>query len=245
MSEESTGTVFRFRQFSVSNSRSAMRITTDSVLLGAWADVEGTGRILDVGTGTGVIAMMMAQRNIRALVTGIEIDRIAAMEAQDNFAASPWRERLAVITGDYTETAACDGIEPFDLIISNPPFFASGAKAEDKRRADARHGTTLNIGSLLSCSGPWLAPSGHVALIAPSLRDDDVEFEAVLNGFSVMRHTQVITRVHSDVPERSLWLLSKAPGVRRQHDILRLRDSDNNYTQRYKRLVSDFYLWMN
>lgn len=244
--DQANSDIFRFRQFSVSNRHSAMKITTDSILLGAWTDVAGTGRILDAGTGTGVLALMMAQRIPDASVTAIDIDPVAADEAMTNFDASPWRGRLHAVAGDFLEMERCDG-GAFDLIISNPPFFGNGEKAPDSRRAMARHGAGFNLQSLISHSASLLDTDGRLAFIAPSLRDEEVEFEAVLNGFSVRRHTSVVTRPKSNLPERSLWMLAKAgdSGVSR-HDLLHIRDPHTGaYSEAYRELVKDFYLWMN
>ena len=101
--------VFRFKQFAVRNDRSAMKVGTDGVLLGAWCNVNGARRVLDVGTGTGLIALMVAQRNAEAVIDAVEIDADACEEARENFEASPWRERLRVIHGDFLEITAEGG----------------------------------------------------------------------------------------------------------------------------------------
>lgn len=237
--------IFRFRQFAVSNRQSAMKITTDSILLGAWAEVAGARRILDAGTGTGVLALMMAQRAENALITAIEIDPVAANEAKANFEASPWAERIQSVAGDFLEME-CGGGGGFDLIISNPPFFGTGEKAPDARRAMARHGSGFNLQSLISHSAGLLRPGGRLAFVAPSLRDEEVEFHAVLHGLSVRRHTSVVTRQKSNLPERSLWMLVKGTDGGYSHDVLYIRNPhDGGYSEAYRELVKDFYLWMN
>ena len=114
---------FRFKQFEVLNDRTAMKVGTDGVLLGAWCPVEGMTRVLDVGTGCGVIALMVAQRNNGALIEGIDVDEGAIDEAKLNFAASPWSERLTARLQDFN---VLDVEESYDLIVSNPPYFTNG-----------------------------------------------------------------------------------------------------------------------
>ena len=112
--------MFRFKQFTVCDERSAMKIGTDGVLLGAWTDIEGDSRILDVGTGTGLIALMLAQRNASAEIVGVDISHEAIEEARDNFLNSPWAKRLSVTEGDV---CSFESNEKFDHIVSNPPYF--------------------------------------------------------------------------------------------------------------------------
>ena len=116
--------IFRFKQFEVVNDRTAMKVGTDGVLLGAWCPVAEARRVLDVGTGCGVIALMVAQRNRQALIEGIDIDQDSIAEARLNFANSPWNNRLTAIEGDFNDM---DGDARYDLIVSNPPYFTNGA----------------------------------------------------------------------------------------------------------------------
>ena len=132
--------MFRFKQFTVCDERSAMKIGTDGVLVGAWADVEDDWRILDVGTGTGLIALMLAQRNASAKIVGIDISHEAVEEARDNFSRSPWATRLSAIEGDV---CGFEGSEKFDHIVSNPPYFVDSLHSPDALRTMARHTSSL------------------------------------------------------------------------------------------------------
>lgn len=131
--------VFRFKQFAVRQKRSPMKVGTDGVLLGAWAEIRTADRrILDIGTGTGLIALMMAQRAPEARITGIDI--IDVSEARENAEASPWNDRL---TFERTSVQKFESPEPFDLILSNPPFFVDSLTCPDNGRTTARHTVTL------------------------------------------------------------------------------------------------------
>ena len=144
-------TRFSFKQFEMSNCRSAMKIGTDGVLLGAWAigtpisrQSDEELRIMDVGSGTGLIALMLAQRFPEATIVGVECDRDAAEEGADNFAGSPWHENLQMVHADFNTIAQESTSESLDAVVSNPPFFTNGAHAPDMQRLAARHEGTLN-----------------------------------------------------------------------------------------------------
>lgn len=132
--------VFQFKQFSVRHAKSGMKVGTDSVLLGAWADFVARNRILDVGAGTGILALMAAQRNADAMVDAVEIDAVAAEEALQNAENSAWGGRIKIFECDFLRF---ESGSKYDYIVSNPPFFDSGERAPDARRAMARHTDTL------------------------------------------------------------------------------------------------------
>ena len=139
---------FRFKHFTVWQQHCAMKVGTDGVLLGAWAD--GGQRILDIGTGTGLIALMMAQRFPAAEVTAVEIDEQAAMQACENVAASPFADRVNVIHDDILRYADACAEGCFDAIVCNPPFFVNSLKNPDSKRALARHNDNLSFCQLFS-----------------------------------------------------------------------------------------------
>ena len=143
--------IFRFKQFGVLNDKTAMKVGTDGVLLGAWCDVAGARRVLDVGTGCGLIALMVAQRNKGAAVTAIDIDDEAVGEARINIARSPWSDRVEALCVDFNDFAAQ---EPYDLIVSNPPFFTEDVMAAHDGAADRQFKT-------VACS--WRPAGFHCA----------------------------------------------------------------------------------
>ena len=148
---------FSFKQFTVRHDRCAMKVGTDGVLLGAWADVRHSRSILDVGTGTGLIALMLAQRCPQAQIVGIDIDEAAVGQALENMSASPWAERLSAQCQDVRSLCQ-EGC--YDTIVSNPPYFVDSLKCPDEQRTTARHTDTLDIP--ISCRTPpqRASPSG-------------------------------------------------------------------------------------
>ncbi|UCG28523.1 MAG: methyltransferase, partial [Bacteroidales bacterium] len=162
---------FRFKQFTVWHDRCAMKVGTDSVLLGAWADVSGVNRILDVGTGTGLMALMLAQRSA-AIIDAIEPDYEAYLQAGENISRSPWSERVLLYNTTLQEFQEYDMVEkngPFyDLLVTNPPYFSRSEKAPDKRRMLSRHTDSLNSNDLLNGAEKLLTENGKLCLILPA-----------------------------------------------------------------------------
>lgn len=229
---------FKFKQFGLTQERTAMKVGTDGVLLGAWARVDQCHRIWDVGCGTGLLALMAAQRSM-ARIMAIEIDEGAAMDARDNIASSPWADRITLVTGDANDIVTQPGLEP-DLIICNPPFFANSLKAPDATRSTARHESTLGCTSIVALASRVLSESGRLAMITPADRHDDVMFEASLRRLLPLRITEVCSR-EGKAPTRLLWEFGRnASHVLR--DRISIRNAENVYTGEYKLLTSDFYL---
>lgn len=192
---------FLFRQFTVRQDRCAMKVGTDGTLLGAWArlpqSVRGEDdalppRILDVGTGTGLVALMMAQRHPSALVTGIDIDAEAVGQAAENAAQSPFGLRVAMMVRDAS-AAASDDLGQFDAIVCNPPFFADALPSPDARRTMARHTATLSFRQLMACARRLLADGGELSVIVPAQGRRQMESEAALAGLFPTRLCHVRT----------------------------------------------------
>lgn len=195
---------FKFKQFEVTNVRSAQKVGTDGVLLGAWTALRSTDRrILDVGTGTGVIALMMAQRSPEAIIAAIDIDSESVAEATENFIASPWQERLLAI-----ETPFQQMVGEFDLIISNPPFFIDSLKAPDDRRSAARHTDTLTHKDILCGAARLLSANGHLSVINPAEEAEYFAGEALSVGLFPERICKVSTKTGS-APKRFMMELSR------------------------------------
>ncbi len=234
--------VFHFKQFSVKNELSAMKIGIDGVLLGAWMDVASSSNILDIGAGSGVISLMAAQR-CNATITAIEIDVSAAKEAKENIIASPWGNRINVVNADFLEWARCEATyNSYDHIVSNPPFFDNGILAPDSSRAMARHGNGLNYDSIISLAKKLLTESGRLSLISPVNRKNDILFSADISKMNVSRITEVCSTQES-APVRLLWELTIAPNTTIV-DKLAIRKTDGNYSDEYISLTRDFYLKM-
>lgn len=175
---------FRFKQFTIRHERSAMKVGTDGVVLGAWAQVEGARRILDIGTGTGLLALMAAQRNPEARVDAVEIDEEAAAEATENIAASPWSDRIRVHGMDARRLRAS---EPYDLIISNPPYYPGEMSSADASSSIAKHSAELGLDDLVAVVHSLLAADGRFVVIVPSNREDALRLSGERLGLHVKR----------------------------------------------------------
>lgn len=231
---------FQFKQFAVNDTRSAMKVSTDGVLVGAWAPIPPAVRtILDVGAGSGLVSLMMAQRCQQAAITAVEIDAGAAEDCAENFAASPWSSRLSLVCKDVMDFAP---EAEFDMIVSNPPFFSEDVKAPNQRRAVARHGETLSPLSLIELADSLLAADGLLAMITDVRNEAEIRFSAELHHLNVLEMTYMATRVGKP-DKRILWLIGRRPGQCRKSQLF-LRDADANWHPDYVKLVEPFYLRM-
>jgi len=231
--------IFRFKQFGVLNDKTAMKVGTDGVLLGAWCDVAGARRVLDVGTGCGLIALMVAQRNQGAAVTAIDIDDEAVGEARINIARSPWSDRVEALRVDFNDFAAQ---EPYDLIVSNPPFFTEDVMAPDQSRNVARHSVSLTMEQLIGNSKPLLAHGGRLAFIAPAQQELSIRSCVLKAAMSISRLARVVP-VEGAAPKRLLCELV-ASAARAVEEQIVIKLADGSYSQQYVALTRDFYLKM-
>ena len=191
---------FAFKQFTIRHDRCAMKVGTDGVLLGAWTDIRHAHRILDIGTGTGLIALMLAQRCPEASITAIDIDSEAVNQALENIQNSPWKERVEAYLQDIRT------YQPqtlFDTIVSNPPYFINSLKCPDNQRNTARHTDTLDMHALLYQASQLLTPDGHFSIVLPAEQTNELVEVAGRVGLYPSRHTAVITRPGL-APKRSL-----------------------------------------
>lgn len=229
---------FRFKQFAIEQDRCAMKVGTDGVLLGAWFNVEGARQILDIGTGTGLIALMAAQRNASAHIAAIELDVAAASQAAANAACSPFADRIIVsqcAIQDYTSDYL------FDVIVSNPPFYSAQVKSPDAQRALARHEENLTLEDLFRAAERMLSPSGSFSLIWPA--DRQSEITAVANKFGM--HCNRMCYVHPNAHKSAHRLLlsySKQETPCEEGHLTLEAEQRGVYTAPYRALVSDFYL---
>ena len=227
---------FRFKQFAVEQEDVAMKVGTDGVLLGAWAECEGAKNILDIGTGTGVIALQMAQRNALAQIHAVEIDETAAHRARANFDMSPWAERLTVVQSAVQEFAPT---EKFDIIVSNPPYFVDSLLPPDAKRSTARHTHDLTFEELDSAVCRLLDESGKFALILPV-----TEFEKYLaiTQLHLVRRCDVCPVEGGEVKRIMGEFAKQKPTAIKCETIAIERGRRGDYTDDYRTLTKDFYL---
>lgn len=233
---------FQFKQFTVRHDKCAMKVGTDAVLLGAWAGTAGCRQILDIGTGTGIIALMLAQR-CPAQIDAIDIDEAACLQAQENVEASPFAERIHIVHASCCSFARSHGGKTYDLIVSNPPYFVNSLKCPDDKRSLARHTDSLPLPALVADAAGMLAPSGRIALIVPYEQLDDINEIAKENKLYVCRQTDVIP-VPGAAPKRLLVELTAETGVTVHRNTLVIEEARHRYTAEYIGLTKDFYLKM-
>lgn len=216
-----------------------MKVGTDGVLLGAWAGVRpGDRRVLDIGTGTGLIALMLAQRAPEVQVTGVDIDDVT--QARENADASPWSKRVVF---EQCPVQAFETPEPFDLILSNPPFFVDSLTCPDKGRTTARHAVHLPFDELRDAAVRLLAPAGRFAVILPVAEAE--RFLAVCAGRLVLARRTDVRTTPRRAAKRTLMELvpaDAAPAVPQIAELVVGTGEHECYTPEYRALTRDFYL---
>lgn len=218
-----------------------MSVGTDGVLLGAWAAIApDTANILDVGTGSGLIAFMLAQRHNSAHVTGIDINPEAVETAARNAENTDWGNRMTIL---HQDIRTYQPQEKFNLIVSNPPYFPAGSLKEGSARALARSFETLTPAQLIVSARKIIAPQGSLAVVIPSDIADDFEFTAWENNLFLARRTDVVTIEGKPTKRKLLQFVcaEKSPG-KAIKDTLVLQTSDGKRTSEYEFLTKDFYL---
>lgn len=230
---------FKFKQFTIHQDRCAMKVGTDGTLLGAWALAPaGECRILDIGTGTGLIALMMAQRFPKAEIIGIDIDGDAVCQARENVIASPFNDRISMVEGDVSDyhTNQC-----FETIVSNPPFFVSSLECPDSQRSIARHTSSLTYKTLFKSVNRLLSDSGSFSLVIPSDYRSQLESEAALMGFFVTRICSVRTTPNKPI-KRYLMEFRKSPVPQIDIEDGVIEISPLVRSEWYQGYVKDFYI---
>jgi tRNA1Val (adenine37-N6)-methyltransferase len=231
--------MFHFKQFGIEDKESAMKVGTDAVLLGAWADILCARRILDAGSGTGIIAIMLAQRS-KATIDAVEIDARACDQSRQNFERCSWHSRLNLIESSFQKFTAGTS-QSYDLIVSNPPFFSKSLKTPDKARAVARHDDALSAADLFEGISGVLSPSGKISLIIPFLSEDEWIDQANRKRFFVSRRTQVYPKENKPQNRSLIEFSAVSSGIISVSSITIL-DMNGKYTDEYKELTKDFYL---
>lgn len=231
---------FTFKQFHIDHSRCAMKVGTDGTLLGAWATLPPHAKkILDIGTGSGLIAIMAAQRHPIAKITAIDIDKDCVMQATENAVASPWAERIEVIESPLQEYSP---EEKFDVIISNPPYFADSMHSPDKQRTTARHTASLSFKELTDGVLRLLADDGLFAVILPTA-ESELLLSASRGRLFTWRRCEVWSTPESGARRIMLELKREPPKDLAQKEKIIIEQGGRHvYSEEYKALTADFYL---
>ena len=233
---------FKFKQFEIDQSGCSMKVGTDGVLLGAWVDTKGAKDILDIGTGTGMIAIMLAQREKEANVDAVEIDGTACQTAQKNMQNSPFAERLSCVEDsiqDFSKTTR----KEYDLIVCNPPFFTGGTLSAQSDRNNVRHTIKLPSGDLLGAVRRLLKKEGKFCVVLPLIEGLRFKEMAHTYNFHCTKVTEVKPKQDKSV-ERLLLQFEKNKKEEVTDELVIQFEKRNHYTEGYIALTKDFYLKM-
>lgn len=232
---------FRFKQFTVHQERCAMKVCTDACLFGAWASRKAAqppltdGSVLDIGTGTGLLSLMLAQQGNHR-IDAVELDEKAAEQAAENFDASPWRERLQVITGDITKLHLG---KKYDCIITNPPFFENDLKSNNTQRNLALHSEALSFAELLAACAQYLLEDGKLAVLLPYHRKEVFLQQALQVGFFLEEEVAVRQTPKHAYFRAMLWLGRTA--VTPLQRSITIREGEI-YSAEFSDLLREYYL---
>ena len=232
--------IFHFKQFRIKQEKCAMKVGTDAVLLGSWVQTRESKNILDIGTGTGIIALMLAQKS-EAFIHALDIDRYAVEQAIENVAESPFKNNIFIYHKSL-QSFADEVSFKYDLIVSNPPYFVDSSKAPDQTRNFARHTDELSYDDLLIGVNKLLQPQGKFCLILPIKEGQLFIDKALAAGLYCNKITRVKTRKDKEEPKRLLLCLSYSE-MTLEEDLLVIEEEDRHqYTPEYIALTKDYYI---
>lgn len=228
---------FRFKQFSIEDDQSSMKVGTDAVLLGAWTNPNQARSILDIGCGSAVISIMLAQKT-KAIITGIEIDKDSAEQASQNCLSSIWANQLKIIHSSFQ--SFCLKPRRFDLIVSNPPFFNNSLKSPNQSKTNSKHTVLLSFQELLMGTKRLLQEDGVANFILPYSELEFFKTTATIEGLFINRILLIKPKPNKEI-NRCILSLQHSPS-KLIEDLLCIRNPDSSYSDNYKVLTSEFYL---
>lgn len=231
---------FNFKQFAIEDSECAMKVGTDSVLLGSWLNLSNSERILDIGTGCGILALMAAQESTASIIA-LELDINAFYQADENVRNSPWSNRIACINSSIQDYSISATKESFDHIITNPPYFSNSLKSPVDGRNKARHNDDLPFDVLVQSVNVLLMQDGKFSIVLPHEVAPSFVNLCNSNGFNISRQLNIRPRVGKDT-NRVLLEFIIGECFDKQIDELSIRDEHGHYTDAYKSLTKKYYL---
>ncbi len=231
---------FAFKQFVIKQDKCAMKVSTDAVLLGAWVIPNGSLNILDIGTGTGVIALMLAQKS-KGKIHAIDIEKSAYEQAKINFEESIFTESLSVEHKSLQDFAK-SSTQKFDLIVTNPPYFVDSLKSFDSNRSNARHADILPYIELIEGVKIIMSEKGKFCLILP--KNEAIKFreQAESRGFHLSKLLRIRTTLDKDEEKRHLMQFEFHPTEFSESTLVIEKDERHSYTEEYKNLTKDYYI---
>ncbi|MBR5814274.1 MAG: methyltransferase [Bacteroidaceae bacterium] len=228
---------FKFKKFTIEQEGCAMKVGTDGCLLGGWFDCSQSRRILDIGCGSGLIAIMAAQR-CEARIIGVEIEQSAAAQAKSNVQACPWSSRIEILNADILQYTP---EELFDTIVCNPPYFINSLKCDKSSRTLARHSDTLECTSFFKKAASLLTADGKISIVIPTDIAEEWKDAAAINGFSPSRITYIKTTSRK-TPKRVLIEFVRAYKCDTDTQTLILEEERGVYSKDAQEILRDFYL---
>jgi len=229
---------FRFRQFTIHQDKCAMKVGTDAVVLGSWVNPESSKRILDIGTGTGLIALMLAQKSA-AEIDAVDIDENAYAQAKENFNISPWSDRVHIFHQPFQEFSAT-AKHVYDLIVSNPPYFHHASKPPEEARLNARHNDQLSFDELVVGVKKILTPDGRFCLILPN--KEGFEFMDLAQSKGLFCHKLIRVKTKADKSEKRLLMeFGFQFGLLTDNELV-IQEEDSSYTPEYIELTKDYFI---
>ncbi|MEQ1734275.1 MAG: methyltransferase [Bacteroidia bacterium] len=231
---------FVFKQFEIAQHLCAMKVGTDAVLLGAWANVTAANTVLDIGTGTGILALMLAQKNTQATITAIDIDEGAVQQATQNFAQSKFATQLTAQHIALQHFVAQTN-STYDVIISNPPFFENSSRAQDSARNLARHNDSLTLTELVHSVAALLSPYGVFYIVLPATQQLTLAQLANNSALCVQRIMYIHTK-ENKVPKRILVAIGKQQQPTTEEHLIIELENRHDYSPEYKALTQDYYV---
>lgn len=233
---------FSFKQFTIHQDRCAMKVGTDGVLLGVLAPTIDSGRILDIGTGTGLVGIMLSQRCPQAMVTGVELDAKAAKQAEENATSTGWK--IKIINKSIQDfSSQCE--EKFDIIVSNPPYFINSLKAPEKNRNTARHTDELSYEELIESAEKLLSEEGKFSVIIPYSEEENFIGIANKRNLIAVSSVRIIPKVGKE-PKRSVITFCRCKNkINCNINVTELvieKEERHCYSDEFKNLTADFYL---
>jgi tRNA1Val (adenine37-N6)-methyltransferase len=236
---------FKFKEFSVHQDKTAMKVGTDGVLLGAWCAVENyPDSVLDIGAGTGIISLMIAQRSDAMTIDAVELDAKSYEQTVENFERSIWGDRLYCYNASFQEFANQIGEEgeTYDLIVSNPPFYTDTFETKDKARNKARFTSSLSFAGLLEGVSKILSDTGKFSVILPFKESVEFILLAQINNLYVNRSCQVQGNKSAEIKRILLEFSFQETAIEETHLIIEIERQQ--YTEAYRNLTKEFYLKM-
>lgn len=231
---------FEFKKFKIKQDKCAMRVSTDAVLLGAWVIPNGSTSILDIGTGTGVIALMLAQKS-NASILAIDIDKESTEQAKLNVAESIYSDKVNVVHASFQELVKTSH-QKFNLIVTNPPYFIDSLKNTSETRSTARHTDSLSFEDLINGVKKLLDDKGKFCLILPKNEAALFREMAQLKGLYLSKLLRIRTRFEKESEKRHLMQFEFKESEFSESTLVIEKDSHRNYTQEYKDLTKDYYI---